>query len=246
MKVKFILLIAAAVALAACNKNGGNEDDKVNWNSPNGTENYTVNAVGVIEYGGAGDVVTVAAVAYSFDDIVTRSFLMSARSRTGMRGAETRAVGGNVLATSPYVNKGFRFTLTTPTNDMLEGFPAPPPGSTITVSDLSARTSMAVEVEAHDAAGEYIDDFWFETDDFSIYAQYMYADKDVSITGSYTTTDEEDGTYKEEYNVHLKKGWNLTYYEEGFVESTNTYTFKMYTTPPAGKSLRWDFGFIGE
>ncbi len=242
MKVKFILAVVAVCVLVACNGNEGGEED-VTSNSPNGSEVYNVNVVNVIEYGGTGDLVTVAAVSYSFNDVVIKpEFLIPGRSPRGTRAAETRA-GGDLLASVPYVDKSFKLTLTTPDDSQLEEFPPAPPESTIEVSDWSARTTFVVEIEGRNASGEYIDDFWYETDDFRIYAQYMYADKDVDITGTLVKSDAY-GTYSEKYDVHLKKGWNLTYYEEGFGEATGVYICHMYTELPAGKMLRWDFGFM--
>ncbi len=244
-----MLSIGVVLAMmAACNKGSGGEN--VTSNSPNGSEHYVINAVNVIEYGGAEELVTVAAVSYPFDPTVSEApaFIMSRNVRSAAREAGipgTRTigtrVGGNTVATSPYVNKSFRLALTPPPESDLSAFPEPPPGSTIAVSDPAARTSFVVEVEGHNAAGEYMDDFWYETADFSIYAQYMYADRDVNVTGGFTATDEY-GTYSEQYEVYLKKGWNLTYYDEGFGQGSDVYIYHMYTELPVSVAIRWDFG----
>jgi hypothetical protein len=65
---------------------------------------------------------------------------------------------------------------------------------------------------------------------------YMYADGDVTIKGSGTEKD-DDWTYVYDYNVTLKKGWNLIYVSSEENEATKTDTEKLSNNAPAG--LKW-------
>jgi hypothetical protein len=83
--------------------------------------------------------------------------------------------------------------------------------------------------------------FFGSADDYNLFCEkdednftcLVYADKDVTIIGTYTYTDTYDSkTYTETYNVSLKAGWN--YYLWQLNETTNTTTYTASTTLPAG------------
>jgi hypothetical protein len=91
-------------------------------------------------------------------------------------------------------------------------------------------------------SGRYVGDFYLKSGDWEGYP--VYADGDVSITGTYTETEEYDGytrTDTEKYNVNLKKGWNIVYEKGQGTENgtTYTYTYEATTTAPVG--VKWYF-----
>lgn len=110
---------------------------------------------------------------------------------------------GTEIASSDYVDGRFTFTLPETINSqylrsMVELFGA---GSGVQVSDKSAKGTY-IDFPGYDTAGEYVEDFFYSGSLEPIYGNFMYVDRDVSLTGSDNISI---------YSVHLKKGWNVQY-----------------------------------
>jgi hypothetical protein len=66
----------------------------------------------------------------------------------------------------------------------------------------------------------------------------LYADRDVSITGSFAGIYEDGDKYTEKYNMHLAEGWNLMYVK--MTQKTgNSYEYEYATQAPQG--AKWHF-----
>ncbi|MDR0385987.1 MAG: hypothetical protein LBH60_07910, partial [Prevotellaceae bacterium] len=140
------------------------------------------------------------------------------------------------VATAPYSNG--KFTLNLPasvdakyldavTNELSEG---------VTVSNRSAKIAVVEGLAAY-KSDNHVGDIYYTTGnrEGDWWATLIYADADVSVTGTSTQTYDDGAvyTYKTKYNVHLKRGWNMVYNREtakneGEVTSTATAGLKWY------------------
>lgn len=76
-----------------------------------------------------------------------------------------------------------------------------------------------------------------------VVAAWIYADRDVTIKGEqnydYDTVD---------YNLTLKKGWNITYnsmtYSNNQSTGIETYTYSLSSQKPSGVTLQWYFSSV--
>ena len=147
-----------------------------------------------------------------------------------------------VVAEGNFKNNGFTINLPeNVSNNYLEDISYEMPKG-IKVSDASAKIGF-IEIEGY-KSDEYVDDFAYgkimlDGKKFSIVVGlYVYVDKNVKITGSYT---EEDGvTLNTTFSVSLKKGWNNMFVTFSGQEGSNTMTAKWTTSDPGG--LEWYFG----
>jgi hypothetical protein len=69
-------------------------------------------------------------------------------------------------------------------------------------------------------------------------AVLSYADRDVTITGS-SLNDNGEWTNARNYNLYLKKGWNMMFFTSVTLENKKIYTEYLTTTEPSG--LKWYF-----
>ncbi len=132
------------------------------------------------------------------------------------------------VASAPYANGGFTLQLSE-TMPALNKFRLP---ESITVSDTTANVAES-EIRAYKGATE-VGAFYYgyESDDFASRAIFMYADKDVSVTGS-GLRDNEVLTYR----ISLKRGWNKAYGK--WIKNTTPSTREYSSTEPSG--LKWIF-----
>jgi len=70
-----------------------------------------------------------------------------------------------------------------------------------------------------------------------IWVSYMYVDKNVSITGSYTEIEDGD-TYVYNYNAQLKKGWNIMI-ENGTKAANGTWTYNLTANGNIPSGVKW-------
>ncbi len=134
------------------------------------------------------------------------------------------------VASAPYVNGGFTLQLSETMPAALNKFRLP---ESITVSDTTANIVECSEIRAYKGATE-VGAFYYvsESDDFVGWAAiFVYADKDVSVTGS-GLLDNEVRTYR----VSLKRGWNKAYVRG---KNTTPSTREYSSTEPSG--LKWIF-----
>jgi len=131
-----------------------------------------------------------------------------------------------VFASGSYANGGFTITLpATPNAKFLISLGEVPAG--ITISDKTAKAVSVNEFTPLDSKGYSVGDLYYAKDDRYSGAVFMYADRDVTITGSYRNEIQVN------FSMLLKKGWNIVY-EEAYNSSYN-----LTTMPVSG--LKWYF-----
>ncbi|GHV66642.1 hypothetical protein FACS1894199_10480 [Bacteroidia bacterium] len=141
-----------------------------------------------------------------------------------------------VVAAGTYANGGFTVNLpaTLSPSHLVEAVDGESEG--VTVSDKKARIAFGeFEIYAYKNSN-VVGAFYCAIDGREDVLELYYADRDVSITG--TELEEYEGsTYIYNYNLYLKKGWNIVYW--GWSASNNTETYEDTTTIPGG--LKWYF-----
>ncbi|MDR2650974.1 MAG: hypothetical protein LBC68_01490 [Prevotellaceae bacterium] len=157
----------------------------------------------------------------------------------------------DIVATTNYINGGFIMTLPSfianvmPIKDIWGGTIP----NTININDPNAKVLIINDLLAY-KAGEEIGDFkWINIGDprwvidghFS-YVEYVYADRDITINGTHSTSgvgDINDGKESTAFdNLSLKKGWNEIYSVYSQVSENESLTVRS-NTKPAG--LKWIF-----
>jgi hypothetical protein len=130
-------------------------------------------------------------------------------------------------------NGKLNITLGKPKNSSLEYFNASNMPEGITVSRTDAKTFTINRLYNRD--DDYVMQGQFEgNEDNSV--MYVYADKDLNVTGQ-TTTTQYGVTYTGIYAVYFKAGWNSVYTTRSQT-GTNAYQTTVKTgTPPA--AFRW-------
>jgi hypothetical protein len=197
------------VALCSCDKDDDG-DDKKDENPTSVVENNTITAI--VENGN------------SYNDKID-----SVKLKTYIRvnGKETQVE----LASASYSNGGFTLKLPATLSDAYLENAFEDMSDGVTISDPNIRTFDDYYIYAYNESGEEIGGFEYRNtsgwDGF-----LCYANTDVSVTGIDT---DEHGVYN--YNIHLKKGWNIGY--EKFVEIDGKYVEENTTIAPSG--MKWYF-----
>ncbi|KAA6337093.1 hypothetical protein EZS27_014805 [termite gut metagenome] len=144
------------------------------------------------------------------------------------------------VASGVYKNGGFTLNLpaTVPAQYLQFWGENVPDG--INISDSNAKGASLGDIEAYkgtERVGEF--EQWVRINaNTEIRSQFMYVDRDVTITGSYT---EKYGDWIETEidNLSLKKGWNKVYVKHVESEINKTSTTEVTNTEPGG--LQWHF-----
>ena len=109
--------------------------------------------------------------------------------------------------------------------------------ASISVSDRKAKGTVLAIVgyKSGKQIGDFYNEKYLETETSHSYydVEYIYVDRNLTITG--TETDEDGDTYK--YSVNMKKGWNLVYY----VRTSDEDSYTRETTTKAQSGLKWFF-----
>ena len=109
--------------------------------------------------------------------------------------------------------------------------------SGVKVSNPSVRVLDVYSVTGYSTEGKPVGEFIYgkaESATVVTTAVYRYADGDVTVTGKLQY--EDDGkSYTDNYNINLKKGWNMMYIT--YLTTGNTFTIT--TSPKSG--LIWIF-----
>ena len=209
-KLMYLFVMAATLPLAfvSCDK----DDD----GGGGGSVISEITATDVNDkYGGSSQIVTVKA-------FISRRYY---NPRLGME--------GEILARAPYINNGFVLELpATMDTKYLELFPEDLL-NTISISDKSVRLFRFDDIAAFDVNDKEVGFFYLETGDTAatdIFVSWFYVDKNVTVKGKI-----ELGNEIYNYNLILKKGWNVVY-----VNSTKngvTYT----SQKSSGETYSWNF-----
>ncbi|MDR1673008.1 MAG: hypothetical protein LBS09_06070 [Bacteroidales bacterium] len=149
----------------------------------------------------------------------------------------TYVLTGYEAGSAPYVNGGFTLKLQATVADkylgpMFDDEDEEIPGITISNPNVKVNSTIILAYKADVLTGL----LYYRTADETWDGILLYANGDISITGS-TTDDDGESTYIEKYNVHLKKGWNMIYGKE--VEKESGYEYELTSTAPTG--LQWYF-----
>ena len=117
----------------------------------------------------------------------------------------------------------------------------------INVSNTNAKTLWIWSVKGFNSADEQIARFWCGKEDSNsdTSMNWLYTDSDVNISGTNTSTEEEDDVVYEFtviYSLVLKKGWNVVYDTYSQTKQGNKYIEKYEAKSSAVSGLKW----IGE
>ena len=158
----------------------------------------------------------------------------------------------DVLAEAQYKNNGFTLKLpaTVDAKYLESMFEDDEDMAGVTVSDKTAKGFSISKFRAYDKNDKEIGRLMYASADPSSDnndnysgAMWLYVDKNVTIKGQNKDKDEEyNEEYIANYNLTLKKGWNICYISETY---TNNKSAKTYTTTVASKkpsvTLKWYF-----
>jgi hypothetical protein len=115
-----------------------------------------------------------------------------------------------IIASAPFKNGGFTITLPKKVDERLLEPMEFDDMEGINVSDKNAKGMEEITLEAY-KDNENVGVFECGYEDLTQYVQvvYMFVDRDVKLTGSYTETD--GWIFTITYDLDLKKGWNTVY-----------------------------------
>ncbi len=147
------------------------------------------------------------------------------------------------MASGKYENGGFTLNLpsTIPAQYLVAFAGTVPTG--IQISDANFKGFIGGNIYAY-KNGERVGQFVYGAeidDDTKISVSFIYADRNVTITGSYTTENEwvtEIVTYN---NVTWKKGWNKVYFTSTQSQKNGKLTIKSDCTTIEPSGLYWWF-----
>jgi len=135
-------------------------------------------------------------------------------------------------------NGKFDLTLPTPEAKHLWSIAEDMPEEGITVSDQTAKMTLAEFYARKDGDSRYILLCNFGETTY-VTVEYLYVDKNVNITGTSTWEDEdEEYSSVENYNVQLKKGWNYIV-DSGTRASNGNWTYNITANGTIPSSAKW-------
>jgi hypothetical protein len=165
----------------------------------------------------------------------------------GVKGLLSQQSGNDeVVAQALYQNNGFVLELPeTPEEKYLSLATAA--SIELTVSDINAKLAEFAFLKAYNASDNYMGEFYLKTiiDHTEYAAWWMYADRDVTLTGENITTEFNGGRRYEDttlFNMQLKKGWNTIYGStiENDMDSIITTTATITNQKPS-VDITWEF-----
>lgn len=144
----------------------------------------------------------------------------------------------DAIAQAPYENNGFTLELpTTLGAKYLETIDAYDLEG-IAVSDKNFKSYFFDDLSGYNEDDDEIGYFYLteENGDNDYYTSWFYSDRDVTIKGEYKEIDEEyDEEYINNYDLTLKKGWNVVY------DSYTDDGFSLTSQKPSGVNYTWNF-----
>jgi hypothetical protein len=147
---------------------------------------------------------------------------------------------GFAVASGDFVNGGFTLKLpeTVPASELASMVEDGEYPEGITVNPATAKIASIGLIIAY-KDGKQVGRFKY-TDGGNWEAFFSYADRDVTVKGSSTSTNTEEGwTNDLTYDVSLTKGWNVIYIYNKNNASKKSSTLEATSTKPAG--LKWVF-----
>lgn len=152
----------------------------------------------------------------------------------------------DAITQAPYLNNGFTLELPTTLGakyletidaDDLEG---------IAVSDKNFKSCSLDDIRGYNGDDDEIGYFYLgeEYDDSEHNTFWLFVDRDVTIKGEYKEIYEEyDEEYIGNYDLTLKKGWNIVYKSvtESYKNGRDVYSFTLSSKKPSGVTYTWNF-----
>ena len=202
------------------------------------------------ENGNGGNAATVTAT----NVIGTTSGIATARATVWETDSEFR----ETIVQAPFQNRGFTLQLPTPPSRLLHPFAGGNIPTGITISDNTVRMA-SVDFRAYNSAGDDIGYFYFanwswandELPNDGTGALWLYVDRNVTITGEvrdnaweHNDMEYDDGmeyVWIENFNLNLRKGWNIIYARHTRTTAGNvvTSTYAYTSQRPVGVNLLW-------
>ena len=144
------------------------------------------------------------------------------------------------LARGPYSNGAFSITLPAmvdekylqsrfdedlPPNFKVSNKMVKTGGFNFTATDYDEETANSIAEKNKEGIGIWVYSYktfplvYIKSDEISTTeGLFYYADRNCSITGSMTAS---DGHYTVTYSMHLKRGWNIVYHTDKYLETTD-------------------------
>ena len=147
------------------------------------------------------------------------------------------AEGEFIAGEASFQNRGFTLQLNSVPETFLMSGEWP---NDITVSDRDVKIAVFQSVTAFDREGDRVTGFMFGnqiSENESHWAVWVYADRDVTISGTHRGED-----WEESIGVRLRRGWNIVYVYEYYNESTGMKKLRSTTIRPPGVNFRWELG----
>lgn len=144
---------------------------------------------------------------------------------------------GYEAATANYSNGSFKLNLPQSVNSQYLFSITEDLSGDISVSDKNAKIGSVEFILGYKNGVETgMFEYGYDTDDASAWTTHIYADSDVTVTGS-ESEKEGNTTYNYVYNMSLKKGWNVVYVADA--KKGNTWTITFSGKKPSG--MKWIF-----
>jgi hypothetical protein len=213
-KFSFVLLAALAITFTGCNK-----DDDDNGGST------------VIS--GNKITVTVAGVGDKVDNVKAELYYEYTHPEYGYENYDYE-----LIAEVEFKNNSFTVELpATIDSKFLHSVVDEYDDEGVNISNPDAKVSWDLDFRAY-KGDDRVGYFYYENNegDNESYVWIVYADRDVSITGTYKS---EYSSYIQRYNVNLKKGWN--YVSDVYIgeDKDGNYIYEESSSIPAG--VKWIF-----
>ena len=108
----------------------------------------------------------------------------------------------------------------------------------VAVSDKNFKSCFLDDLRGYNEDDDEIGYFYLkeEIGDNNYYTSWFYSDRDVTLKGEYKEINEEyDEEYIDNYDLTLKKGWNIVY--ESYTDDIYFFT----SQKPSGVNYTWNF-----
>ena len=114
----------------------------------------------------------------------------------------------------------------------------------IAVSDKNFKSCFLEDISGYNEDDDEIGYFYLaeENDDSEYYTAWIYVDRDVTIKGE-TKEIYYDEEYIENFDLTLKKGWNVVYESdtESYENGRDVYSSTISSKKPSGVTYTWNF-----
>jgi hypothetical protein len=215
MKNFFVMIFTAGIVLAlttGCDKNSGGGDDNGGGDYPTGGGGLVINAI--VEDGD------------KFNDTISS---VSALVEEKYAISSCKYENGKFKLTLP-ANVPEKYLFTMGYFDNFDEFDG-------TISDPNTKTTACLFV-ALNGDNKVVGDFFHGDIDTKTSVDYLYVDRNVTIKGKGLLEEVYDGYVYFEYDMTLKKGWNIVYFSNNR-DDGNNYIYIVTTKKPSDMDFKW-------